>query len=444
MVYISKEAFNKLPKSAQMAALAYEVGKTALVAGKYVKKAYSGKTQAPFGMGYLKNKPKTKFQPTSKISLSYKNKPKAKYNTTGAAVSGVKAQNKKKPDNYAVRGSIIRTENGGVSSATTLQSLYLGHGLAIQQVARGVCRAIVKQLFSQAGVTFSNWSDGAAFGGKIGVYYVENPAITTPSLGGFELTFATSDSYLTIAANLLSQLITSWVQGYDYELQRLYLVDTSNTVAMTVAQMMAKQIDLDIFFKSRLAIQNRTLSQAGDADVNDVDNNPLVGKVYGSPLTWTNTVIPKDRTTGNMANSYTAGRETGVITVKSIDTNTTALQKPPPCWFFNFKKESKLIVQPGNITNNYLSWEVKGIKFNTLFKKMGNAFTSNTEMAVDFGSVALLGVEKMLDPLRSSGSGGSISVGYEINQEYHIACNYKKFVPSTPILEVGANQITSS
>lgn len=419
-------------------------------AAKFIYNDYKKSSpKGPFGSGnlykpnqYRKPKANPNNKPLPRLPKGVKRNPNT--STSGSLDPGVSAKTRRKPNNYAVRGSILKTENGGVSTATTLQSLYLGHGLATRQVARAVCRAIVRQLFSQAGVTFTNWSDGLAFTGKICVYYVENPAIVTPVIGGFETTVTTSDTYITASDAVLASLITNFVQGYDYEFTRFYLVDSTNTNPMVVAQMMAKQMEFDIAFTSRLAVQNKTTAQSGDLDENDVDNNPLVGKVYGSPRTWANYIEPKDRSTGNMANSYTAARETGIITVKSVDTNTTALQKPPPAYFFNFKKESKITINPGHITNNYLRWSVKGLKLNTLLKKMPNQFASNSEKSEDFGTVGLIGLEKLLDSQRTSGSGVAISVGYEINQQYSVCCNYKKFVPSTTILEVGASQITSS
>lgn len=354
----------------------------------------------------------------------------------------VKPKKTRRPSEYNVKGSVIKIENGGVHDVSTINANYIGHSIATNQVWRSVTRAIVKALYIQAGITFTNWNDGAPYSGKIGTYYVSNPSSAT-SISGFETTVTSGDTYIAIADALLASWRSAFSGSIYHEFVRFYLTDESNTVSVQVAQIMAKHFYIDFSMSSRLAVQNRTLSQSGDDVDTDITNNPLIGKVYGVTKHWANYIEPNDRTSGDMVGKFVADANNGTLLIKSSDTNSLQMKKPPPAWFFGMKKETKIVCKPGEILNNYLTFKAN-MSLNTFAKKLMVTIADSSTKNSEFGTVQMFGLEKLLDSQRTSGSGTTISLGYEINQTYSASGIYKKYVPSSPILEIGTTQVTSS
>jgi len=171
---------------------------------------------------------------------------------------------------------------------------------------------------------------------------------------------------------------------------------------------------------------------------NDITTIPLIGKIYTATKWATGLSIASRGATNAAYKPFQVIGDYGLIDVGSSETPNQSqllLQKPPPAWFFSSTKGANVRIDPGEIKKSYVKFKATMSLNNFLIKCptiMGSSEISI--QIVPFGKCEVIGLEKMLDSRDETSS--KISLGYELNQVYKVACRMKNTNRSIPIIEV--------
>ena len=238
--------------------------------------------------------------------------------------------------------------------------------------------------------------------------------------------------------------------------------DIDNAVAnIVLATIQLKKVKFNISFKSVLNVQNRTLAEASYNDepaynrdeTTNIDNVPLSGKVYRMAKKWGNYIDVQLRPGSiqgavdmDFAKRLTADSETGIVQFESSTNDPAHLKKPPKCYFLGFKNDVNVILQPSTIKSDVLKFRTT-ISLDKLLIKfasvLGNSSVNlNQSCRVEFGHMSLLGLEKLLDANRNTGS--PINLGYQLTQTYSCSLTYAKSTPSATIINNTSTPISYS
>lgn len=413
-----------------------------------------------------KNKPPSYTSPSGR-----KSRTKSKSITTTSSIKRFKTPKGKRKYNltYNMKGSVKVNEFGGTLSASATQAIYLGHGIASNEILRSVFRAIIKEVMRQRKTDIQNWND-----------YIEFGNLSATDAGSLQLSFDLSYIDLPAQNNTIStmnyrptnnityaqladEFLNYWkdLSGSSSAQPKEWLTlnvtmaarnpNDNNVSYIPLATIHLKKCKFDIDFKSVLKVQNRTLSEAsfvGEGaserdDITNIDNVPLQGKLYRMAKKWGNYIDVQLRpgtVQGAVDMAFTkrltAQSETGIVQFESSTNDPAHLKKPPKGYYLGFKNEVNVICMPAQIRTDKLSFKTS-ISLDKLLIKfqyiLNNSSTfPNQSARVEFGQMSLLGLEKMLDANRSSGS--DINLAYQITQTYKCALNYIKNTPSATII----------
>lgn len=371
------------------------------------------------------------------------------YNTTGRKSKTYRVKRKPKAGFYAKSGSIKKVENGGTVTIGGTHSMYVGHAAGIAQVWESACRALFRLLFRQSKRIIRNWNDvvEAVPNGttKTLFYrytYRELAAATdvTPDTTDITVAIANTDTYKKVVEDFITSLAGSITSNHPHEVTQLILFDRLivNSEDTLLASVSVPEVMLKCNLTSRLSIQNRTLAVSGtdDHDAGNVNNNPIVGKLYRSKISQNGFKFHLDDTpAGQSATAFISNKTTGMIYGDSVGDFTNVLQKPPPFWFFKAQKGSRVAENPGNIFSSYFS-DYMSINFNRLMNKLITYVNNGTNHHATIFKAEMFGLEKMLDSGRDFGE--NLSIAWEVNQTYSCGATYKPKVACAPLLEVGA------
>lgn len=173
-----------------------------------------------------------------------------------------------------------------------------------------------------------------------------------------------------------------------------------------------KDAMLDIYSKSSLKIQNRSIQDAGD-DEQSVDNVPLYGKSYegtGNGTTWT-------RSSSTPAVQFHANSSTGVIkqTATALSFGFSNLGEPPsPVELQGAIKSGKVRIEPGTIKTSVLesNYAVSFQRFMDQTWYIDLPVASNVRCHI--GKYRFMCLEKILD----AETGKSITLAIEHNLKF--------------------------
>lgn len=452
---------------AQTAYTGYQTGKQVYNTGKKIvqvaQKYIPKKRGRPLG---AKNKSKQQQVLENRSLAVPKNvrTKKYKYRTSGTYMGQLPKLNVKQnfDKRFNLKGSVKINEYGGSLTANSTNALYLAHSVPATELCESVFRAIVKELFRQARRDITNWTDTPDLGQNqtILIRYINNPATNNPSETGSEISYIipANTIYSDIAKGLFDQWrTTSGAGDQPKELLNavLYSTNVSPTASQMLGQINLKQVNFVFGFKSTLTVQNRSLSEEsspGEAvaerdDFTNIDNVPLKGKVYSRIKSWRNYLDVSLRTGGANANASStavlaftkklvADNITGIIQFTSADNAGAHLKKPPPAYVLGFNSEKNIVMNPGEIWTDVLTFDAT-LGSDTFMRKfqyvMGNAVANPTQsQRIEFGKIQGIGLEKSLDSLRSSGA--PLNLAYQLTQKISCMMKLKKRVASNPII----------
>uniref|UniRef100_A0A345N0X5 Capsid protein n=1 Tax=Circoviridae sp. TaxID=1954248 RepID=A0A345N0X5_9VIRU len=361
-----------------------------------------------------------------KAYTSYNTAKKRKLNAAVSHVQDGYDQGKRRPrktrnhdKRFLQKGFVSKQENGGLLATPALQTQYIGHSCLHSQAAGdGIMGAIIKYLFNAAGKDFVDF-DKALHPG-VGPSNLEpmqiRYRIRRTWSGATEqersVTINTLDTPWDVAEALVADMQTYRAGDQEpFVITSFSLFEDNNTSGSfeNYQQRATFRVDqgyVHIKCRSRLALQNRTLGVVGGVDTDVVDNNPVVGKLYGKSQS-SNAFLTKQ----NLTATFVSNDNTAVISETSaLD---ASIQKPPNAWFFGANKQSKVSIKPGGMVSSVLTWNTT-MKLEKYFNELGNWLAGVSNAPTKLGKVRMFGLEKKLDALRT----GGLNFGFEITNTH--------------------------
>lgn len=325
------------------------------------------------------------------------------------------------------RRAIVRRLNNGVSvqveAAGTLtgdKCVYIGQTTALpDELLTLFVMSCMKNVLIEAGISINSWSQSrTGYISNLDVFCFVYKAIplSTPTSAGANLIIGAGHvTFWDIASALFTLIKTNMGNGTltDGNMITEFQYIANNRVVKVNLQ----DARFNIFVKSALKIQNRSVAADGDDEM-DVNNVPVYGKLYNGTG---NGFL--QRTVDNIG--FLNG--TSVQAPVAIDgSSTTNFAEPPsPVEFTHCKRYSKIYVNPGHIKTNVITFK-SSIDVNKFWIKMLHYYipTSSYEY-IDFGKFSMFGLERVIAKLS-----GEVSPGIKIT--YEIDCKLFGHIKPTP------------
>jgi len=319
-----------------------------------------------------------------------------------SSTSGGRFSRGKRVKRFGTKGKMINKgvqytfEYGKIfTTATEFQAI--GHCTMPQtKVHDQVWRTLLKRLLVKAGVKLNAYDDSLnlAVGDKIQVFYrVTDGAAASQELFTYAAAQTLEDMTSFFAANARGYYgtITS-APTFD----SIYYIPLVFNAFTKPANISLATVMIDFVSKSSLKIQNRSVTSAGDDEV-DLANVPLYGKSYdgnGNGSTWIK---------GSSTANFHANSVSGVIDQVSsaLVSNKSPMGEPPHAKeFVSVKNSGKVRIEPGSIKTSVLSSKI-AMNFNRFFEttwKMSLPLSSKLR-TYGMGKFRFFCLEKMLDPV---------------------------------------------
>lgn len=361
------------------------------------------------------------------------------------------------PSAYRAFGSFKKLEHGGVVnsdvSGTDSRVTYLGHSTFVRnEISRSVARAVVRKLALMAKLHFQSW--GEIVNDTSGGYFYEvtyfetlsstSPVVaSSPKLDANKLWQEHADEMEKLINNTVSGTVSDIPEFVQFRLLRDNPLGTGDPVdERTIATLNAKDIRLHLMMTSAMSLQNRTkaTNAVGDENadnMNDIENNPLVGKRYNFRG---NSTYEKSDRYARIAAALSAGVSDGFIRfTPSTPTQLARWHKPPNGnYLYECFKTGKVTLAPGQIKKSFLK-TVKTMKFQQyvyMFRNNMKQFTvpSSDPVRCRLGESEVLGLEKILDSRASTED--KISIGWQIDYTIGSYITYHHRPTTNTIMEV--------
>lgn len=435
---------------------------------------------------------KNKKTPMSKKVKTYDlniKKTKKKYNKKKPKTMVGKSKRKYKKSNYKTKkrynnkktfSVINKVEMGGSRSDASQGAVYVGHGLAVQQIIYNIIKAIFHRVITEGKVHIKSWTDlignndiitnatpqefyyvGLSLNlgltaqlntpsGPLNFYYIEQYLDPSISWNTVAQTFADKFRQVIDTVPNPDQIIGGIEVANTAQLKNIkFFRGTSATnseqIGIAISNLNVNDMFLDLECYSNLKIQNTTVGTSNITNDPDVDTtinltrNPLHGKLYSAQnrnyiqLFWPN----YQNNTGPI---LTCNNLYGFISFNSTSlTNTQELQKPPPGYYFN-SKSRKVLVDPGNFLIDNFKY-FKKMSVNQFFVKYWHQITNSNALGdsaripkLNIGKLRFFGLEKYLDSRSNPEKAVNVSVDYEINQTYKVNCYVKRKSYTIPLV----------
>jgi len=353
-----------------------------------------------------------------------------------------------KGDVYATKGFRHTTEIRGTVSDP--DCVYIGHStFSGIQTLELLCQVLLRKLFARAGVIVRDIHEGirgyqANTSNMWRMVIVrqnkETGAVDTSVT--YTTPFGTNTSIYQIVGDQQAVVTALWPGLYNVMYDAavganggdvlnvlmptsivLYQEEENNTQFFQFrAELKLENETVNIFSKSDLKIQNRSLASSGGTTADAVDANPLMGKLYRF-----NGGAPRARV-GNVVFIESVPDMSGVITTRA--SNLTGLgaqymtEPPGPKMFWNCVGASNVKLQPGHIKYDSIVYK-KSMQFHKFLKAMHMASGPGQRQINLFGKSTLVALE---DVINVNGN-QLIYCSYEVNREFalHLTTSSKTF-----------------
>lgn len=317
-------------------------------------------------------------------------------------------------DEFSKKGVVVQREGSGimVTDATEkAQSFMIGHAnfatnLLKYDIANAWTKWIAKKLNYQIPdmLAIVPLPTGEEF--ELRFFYRVHAGIAESST---TYTIVAGVSWATVASNLLGVLSVADAQNNFYwtRLQCLRKVSGTNKDVRWNSDL--TRMKINVYNKSALKIQNRTVNSSTDDDANDVDNVPLYGKMYTTSNS--NYIMHQDIVYSPQNTSLTQPAQVGYRF--PIDNPMTEPQA------LSFIKKAtgtqKVHLDPGQIKTNvitfYGSKTLNG--FTKLCNRSGTSISATFDM-LNYGKASYIHVEKMIQAVATTAVNG-ITLAFEID-----------------------------
>lgn len=334
--------------------------------------------------------------------------------------------NKQALDYYCRAGVVMAYEQGGVVSGENTTAVAVGHCLyTYENIKYLIGVSICKFFAAQMDLQFSDIADviyfGANAGLTCGVLKINwTPSLTaTPNQNSFSILDTTT--WNTLAAWVVSVIESTYTKQatllsleYDYDLT------TTGEESTFRGQRIwdLTKATCDIYAKSSLKLQNRTVNSAGNIEADDVDNVPLYGKSYygrGNYLgyftnTYDGSIYSPMRYICEDVSSSTTKRS-GIIQTALLPPLT---EPPVKSTLRNVISVGKAHLDPGEIKTDVLVKKMK-ITINSLLSLIfGSKEAANEDVLHRLGSYKIFMLEKMIQAVATTAT-NAVKVAYEVD-----------------------------
>jgi len=356
--------------------------------------------------------------------------------------SGKSKKNKQTMESRCLSlGALTTIEQHGVVSDPNC--VYLMHSTgSINELASAINFALMRKIMNKAGFKITNQNNEVAVSLPIaGANVQENSSglrfvftCKNQNLDSYHnYVFDTSDdqSFSDMARvwvdmrNRIIDYIRNTGEQEPYKLS-VYKRDTLTNWVLG-AEMFLEDSHIEIFMKSNMVIQNRTLGAGatGNAEIDRVDAQPLKGVVYEfkhadprvrhSALNSTAT-LKQNTLFNNMQDDglrLVRGNEfvgtTATTTGISISYGGAA-EPFVPKYFANCHKSHKVVVQPGEIKSLGYTWKLTGKIVNVIKKlRVAHWDGSISDFSGQVGKCQMIGLEEVMRSFTTN----KVTVGYE-------------------------------
>lgn len=338
-------------------------------------------------------------------------------NSSGKFSSGkrIKRGSRKAKRNYGITATV---EVGG--TLTDANAIYVGHSsLPGYQVLLTMVQSLVKTLVLK---TYNieirnivdNWSEFLI--PKIEILYYTSAS--SAILGSISVTPINTDTYYATCVSLTGLICTQILAQPQtvWKFMRFYTIPVGNTPVPCELDLEFTKVN--VYVKSSLKVQNRSVTVVGNQEADDVDNVPLYGKSYTGR--GTGLLIRDTQRQNNTSNSFGSDVRHGLMAYVAATDLSQSLREPPVGTIFaNAKRSGKVKLEPGSIKSSVLTFK-KNISFNSMIQMMVPqlcGFASGLfRQYSQVGNCRVFAMEKILD----DGAGGNIVAAYEINDNISV------------------------
>lgn len=328
---------------------------------------------------------------------------------------------------YTKSGAVVSREVGSaITTTVNTYPVYVGHATHAHtaQITKLFFMCLVRNLFEKAGIEFISYEaiDAGA--------YVVAVSYTLFNEGAAKAEFTTTTinkSFETIAADLESQWITLWTTSGNKNsfMHTAELRYSTGATGANVAYIDLRGISVEVYAKSDLKVQNRTLASGADEDNNstsNVGNQPLYGKSYSGKGTG---MMTKFESAGNVTqlNVSTGTNFAGSLAYSPAAGEGKYFGEPPlPTLFSPKPKFSNASLLPGQIKTSSLTAKMvirQKELWNTLLYTDGGLGVAQ-KGTDQYGKYHIMALEKTMCV---SATDTSPFIGYELNQRMGIKFN---------------------
>lgn len=345
-------------------------------------------------------------------------------------------------DKFSNKGTVRKVEVGSVVVEPERQVCYLAHStMPATQVLRQCIQSLLKRLLTEASIAIKNENDPLTpnqyYYNEIRLYYkVKDGDIVTEK------------KFILTAAETLAQVTSAWITWLRDTLsgtsglmnQMLSLRYYAQFGTTTDALLMLSELDLttvrfEIYSKSFLKMQNRTINSTGNDSTEDVDNVPISGRFFEYA---TNGTIYRDFSTpASVASSaqVTTDNNYGLLPrpTTTSDTGTNIYKEiPDRTQFVGCKKSGTALLQPGQIRTSLL-YDKMNVGLNKIIQvilcRVPN--TDNQPNQIWMGKTRLFAWEKVINAVAMT-STNQFNLAYELHLEIGAICTASKSTYTAP------------
>lgn len=334
-------------------------------------------------------------------------------------------------DRMAVSGVVINREKGGIiagSATNKYQSVAIGHSIFNRkQLREDAARGFVKMVFSKLKIWVTDLDANMAVIRPLLFKwtYRRFPADTDQTS---QLNVTSANTYSTLATNisdLIFYIVDVNPQAYftKFEVNEVDVPTTPTLLGTRLLFLDMRRMGFDIYVKSALKIQNRTINSSGNLEADDVDNVPLYGKSYEGSGNWF-------ELSDQVFAPEVASDSPNIL--QGVFTNASNFSEPPSLrHVVHANKSGKAHLDPGQIKTSVLIYR-KRFTLNQLLKVWLNPTggTPGTTMSViQIGKYRVFYLEKMIQAVATTDV-NAITLAYEVDHKIGISC-YCKSIPLT-------------
>lgn len=335
------------------------------------------------------------------------------------------------------KGVMQTTERAGILNVQ--HTGYVGHITHPKiTLMKLTIAALVKKLFVKAGCNVMDLNMAAPVDNTDIIrirYYKNQESGTTLTTLSYTVAGAGTTTYLTIANQLYAAVTAgAGATAYDIRLHDMAYIPVIKTIAFT--ELNLNGMLMNVWTKSDLKIQNRTVNAATDIDSEDVDNVPLYGKCYEGKGTGA-VLVSQGQVT--MSTPFVGDTVYGVIAVNGSN-QTGTVEPVMPTMFRGVSKTGKAHLDPGQIKTSVL-FESRYYSLDSIFKYFW--YTGNdigTYVIQKFGKFRFFSLEKMIDTIGSDTDATNVNIAIEHNLKMGVCAGWEKMENQTAmnvVLQVG-------